>query len=253
MGCDIHLAVEVQDAKGVWHSVDEWGDKYGDGYPTIMHPYYDDRNYNLFAILANVRNGYGFGGIPTGDGFVPMAAPRGLPRDASIEVRAWSDRWGGDGHSHSWCTLRELLDYDWTQITSHVGMVTAFEYLRWIRGGEWSRKAQGESPDSWCGDVSGRNVSHISEREMREKVTPLLDERLTDDALRERLAELALGSTYCRVEWSQPYYKAVRYFLSDVMPRLWRLVVEPLPEHVGTRARGEPFGEDVRIVFFFDN
>ena len=44
---------------------------------------YGDRNYNLFAILANVRNGTAFAGCKTGEGFNPISNPKGVPSDAS--------------------------------------------------------------------------------------------------------------------------------------------------------------------------
>ena len=47
----------------------------------------------LFAILAGVRNGYGFAGCDTGDGFRPIAPPRGLPGDVSPEVAEEARRW----------------------------------------------------------------------------------------------------------------------------------------------------------------
>ncbi len=37
--------------------------------------------------------------------------PKGLPDNVSIEVKTESDEWGIDGHSHSFLTLKELLDY----------------------------------------------------------------------------------------------------------------------------------------------
>ena len=43
----------------------------------------------------------------------PIAEPRGLPDDCDPRVRACSNYWGADGHSHSWLTLSELTAYDW--------------------------------------------------------------------------------------------------------------------------------------------
>lgn len=74
---------------------------------------YSGRNYNLFAILANLRNGRGFAGVLTGEPTVPIDAPRGVPDDASLAYRNEVDNWGTDGHSHSWFSLHELLAYDW--------------------------------------------------------------------------------------------------------------------------------------------
>lgn len=128
MGADIHLFVEAKGRTGGnWHRLDRtvsipgWSSttQYSLGWG-------DHRNYNAFAMLANVRNGYGFAGVDLGDGYEPIDQPRGLPDDVSIEVLEESERWGIDGHSHSWFTLRELLDLEesgyWDKTTEHRGV-----------------------------------------------------------------------------------------------------------------------------------
>lgn len=131
MGCDIHQYVEAKQ-DGRWIEVK----------PLVKNPYYEKgstwdftanefvpvsearpRNYDAFAILGDVRNGRGFGGWATGDGFKPIAAHRGLPADVSRTVQAESDGWNGDGHSHNWLTLRELVADDayWNQTTIQYG------------------------------------------------------------------------------------------------------------------------------------
>ena len=236
MGADIHFYVEKQ-VNGVWQSADKWTpNRFAgeEGEPPLSLDYkdrfYDSRNYNLFGILANVRNGSGFAGCDTGDGFVPISDPRGLPEDVSEQVKADSDRWGVDGHSHSWLTVAELLAYDWTQTTKLRGYVSAAEYYLWNR---WKRQI-GERPDNYCGDICGSTIEKVSEEELRRRIEGLTggDWNRQEDKVKESLAHV-----YCRVEWEQPYYKPAREFLAETMPRLWRL--------------GRP--EDVRIVFFFDN
>ena len=150
MGCDVHMWAEVRRA-GVWEKIGdvfpnayadadaerrdiEWHNKWLAEHPDeddeeyrdpnwksfhrrlVDHPY-DQRNYALYSILADVRNGYGFAGVFTGMGFTPIAPPRGVPEDASPEYRAEVAAWGGDGHSHSWLTLKELQAYDWHKTT----------------------------------------------------------------------------------------------------------------------------------------
>lgn len=236
MGCNMHLYVEKQ-ANGAWQSADQWSpNKYADeeGEPPLSLEYedrfYSGRNYNLFAILAEVRNGRGFAGVRTGDGFVPISEPRGLPDDVSEQVKAESDRWSGDGHSHSWFTVAELLAYNWTQTTKLSGYVSAAEYYQWSR---WRRGA-GEGPESYCGGIGGGGIEKVTEDELRRRI-----EELTGGDWRQQEAKVKVGmpGVYCQVEWEQPYYKVARDFLAETMPRLWRL--------------GKP--DDVRIVFFFDN
>ncbi len=96
----------------------------------LEHEWYPGRNYNEFAILANVRNGRGFAGIKTGEGFNPIADPKGLPKDVSDDVASDSRAYGSDGHSHSWLTLKELIatpEY-WDQKTVFEGEAKEYAY-----------------------------------------------------------------------------------------------------------------------------
>ena len=89
MGTDITMAVEVRIG-------DRW--KWLDGEHVDV-----ERSYDLFGLLANVRNG------TWGDPVPVIAAPRGLPADA--DARLLVDVPGE--HSFSHLTLAELLAYDW--------------------------------------------------------------------------------------------------------------------------------------------
>ena len=103
MGCDIHCYKEKL-VNGKWVSADEWVEEDdGDGGTYMEVPYrkrFSERNYNLFGLLCdNVRTSH------------PLSfAERGMPEDASIEVKAEVERWDCDGHSHSYLSLQELKD-----------------------------------------------------------------------------------------------------------------------------------------------
>jgi len=87
-----------------WVSVDKWnydGDEWRTNWQDL---YYDERNYQLFSILADVRGDYS-----------PIVEPRGIPEDASTGYKYMCDRWGGDAHSHSYYTLTELLNVNWEE------------------------------------------------------------------------------------------------------------------------------------------
>lgn len=116
----------------------------------------DARNYSRFAILADVRNGYGFAGVDTGDGFRPISQPRGLPDPGGIYYDDDDFRFGD--HSFSWLTVDEILAYDYTQTTKRRGWVEAEEFARFESEG---------SPYSWSGMVAGGRTRHISNDEMR--------------------------------------------------------------------------------------
>lgn len=137
MGSDIHFFVEKKSPRGSWLSADHW--EIEDGQEVV--PYekcrYHQRNYNLFAILADVRNGTGFAGKPTGNGFTPIAKPKGLPLDVSPQVKAIATHWGCDGHSHSWLTLAELQAFDWNQTTLSYGQEGTYADLVDMLGKQW--------------------------------------------------------------------------------------------------------------------
>lgn len=130
MGCDIHLFVEIKSGPQLWQRVERsinLTENFGGDRRSLVLGWGDTRNYDAFAMLANVRNGYGFAGVDTGEGFEPIAMPKGLPSDASWEVHEEADDWGVDGHSHTWFTLRELLDLEesgyWDKTTIRRGVI----------------------------------------------------------------------------------------------------------------------------------
>lgn len=95
MGCDIHLFREKR-VGGKWVAEDEWVDGSVD-----WEKRFTDRNYNLFAILAGVRERE----IPP-----YKFEPRGLPLNVCNEIAEHSGEYGGDGHSHSYLYLHELKE-----------------------------------------------------------------------------------------------------------------------------------------------
>lgn len=148
MGCDIHMAVEVDKYGGrhnqpwTWRPITPicWACKgeqsdcpqcRGAGVSVL-----DDRNYCLFAALADVRNG------TWGVTATPISAPRGLPEDCSIRDDAWVF---GD-HSESWLSLAELLAYNWDAPVTYDAVVS-WEAWRAL-------KERGERPQSFCASSS---------------------------------------------------------------------------------------------------
>jgi hypothetical protein len=116
MGCDIHLYAEVK-KEGKWVNIDKYsknndfGEYEGEREFTIAREdrfYTGGRMYNLFAALCGVRD-FEFSNTPP-----KISEPKGLPDDVSAEVKLESDEYGSDGHSHSWNTLRELKEFDWS-------------------------------------------------------------------------------------------------------------------------------------------
>lgn len=203
---------------------------------TGREPGYRNRNYDVFAMLAGVRNGRGFAGCDLGDGFVPVAEPRGLPGDMSEPLRKlFHDAKEADGdefdalydkakadfgafpgeHTPSWLSLRELLDYDLNQVTRMRGVVTVAAYAA------WAETAPRKAPANYCGDVMGERIL-IADLSLLKEPPPLAFDP---------------SVTHVKVAWHETYREAGGCFFSVFVPELAK--------------HGAP--DDVRIVFNFDS
>lgn len=170
-----------------------------------------DRNYMLFSVLADVRN--------YSDRVKPIDLPRGLPDDVSLEVKRKSDYDGVDGHSHSWLTLRELLDYDWDgQETKYCNYVTPSGYKEYKKdGGVYSWGSIERHPEQSVG-ISNDDMSAVC------------------------------NGIYKNLDENKNYYTEVRWVktLRDVIGRdEVNGILDKLASY------GSP--DEVRLVFWFDN
>lgn len=240
MGTDIHMACEVK-RNDKWELVTDkvfknhWYEPNSE-YRWAKEEYtnipYDNRCYNLFAILAGVRNGRGFAGCKTGEEFNPISAPKGYPEDMCAELRSdISDDYDNEAYSHrptlsnehsaSWLTLKELLDYDWNQMHRNYGCVCEDTYRNFVMKGLY--------PSTWSGDIWGPNIIHLSEEEM---VDLIQGQYPREDGKQYYTACYFLAETY---------KDASGGFYDDVIPVLKKLI-----PNGGTT-------EDVRLVFDFDS
>jgi len=185
--------------------------------PTVVEGWlWDDRHYDLFAILGNVRNGFGFAGVQRGTGFNYISDSRGLPEDASPDLEIEFEE--GYYHSNSYVNLPELLDYDWDQTSTHYGTVQEEQYKVFKEKGK---------PRSWSGSISGQSVVELTNEQM--------DELVARHIAKEQ------GITYVtRVSWEEAYKESVATFYERCIPQLKEL--SSLPDY-----------SDVRIVFGFDS
>ena len=213
MGTDIHGVFQRRDpATGQWEDV-----------PST---YEQHRDYQLFAVLAGVRNGYGAAGVTTGEPVKPIASPRGLPDDFRVESEShpvpsvevlppWRrdghregepiEVWMGD-HSHSWLTGDEMLRWFATApVVTRTGILSRSVYEMWSGDGP---------PESWCGGIAGPNVKVVHDNAVEMAQTP--------------------DWTHVRCHWYSPLRAALAYLFDEVA----RLVKE----------HGE-----VRFVFGFDS
>ena len=251
MGCDIHFFVERR-IRGIWTRVPDpirtcWscdGKKIIKDKPCWLckgkgkhrESFWDDRSYDTFAILADVRNGYGFAGCKTGDGYRPIAAPRGVPHDVSPSILKAIEEYGEDGHSHSFLTVAEILAYDWKQTTKRGGVITAHQY-QW-----WREHGRGQPEGGWSGGVSGPGIETVSEKQLQKLImtgiVPINKEQPTERASMLDEPPAKDGKRYYTyVSWPVVYEDVAAGFLKVVHEELVPL--------------GPP--TDTRAVFFFDN
>jgi hypothetical protein len=263
MGTDIHMRAEVKPAPDApWLAVGSvfpngWYDPIRDAQtkhrlldegrktdsftsiwssPTTPEPY-GNRNYTLFAALSDVRNGYGFAGIPTGEPIPSsVAAGRGLPADLARHFdeeryleRKQYDEWDAGvpedlsneelaerlfifgAHSQGWLTLGELLDYDWDYEVTHYGLVKADEFRRC-----YESRFELE-PRSWCGDISGGSVIKLdAEAAIAMIHAGQFPEAAEEDADPDDFSPRPTPSYHVRHEWSHPLREDVQDFLDTV-------------------------------------
>ena len=244
MGCDIHLFVEVR-KDGKWEAIKDidkialWqaqenlkdfenfdeGEVSGytemdfierveqESQPKYMF-LYNGRNYNLFSMLADVRNGYKCNGKLYM--ITPISEPRGVPADAGTAYKEYVEEWGVDGHSHSYFTLAELDTPYWLGTERFGGYVT---------------------PESFKAHMDGERFgSYVNTRDNDTVVSnEEMEAYVKSDEFNPFRRDLL---TF--VEWDTPRFKLDSYFYNEVLGYLRKL--------------GEDYGSDnVRIVFFFDN
>ena len=221
MGTDIHgIFQRYNKATGNWCDIES--------------DYKQYRDYQLFAVLAGVRNGTGFAGIKTGDAVKPISEPRGLPSDfemdddmhpivklehMAIEMREYhrTDEelaiWMGE-HSQSWLTGQEMLSwFEHAPTVSKFGVLDRGVYEAWKHRVYEAWKHRG-NPTKYCGDINGPNVIVINDTEIEKEQTP--------------------NWTHIQCTWKRDLREELAYFFDEVA----RLVNE--------------YG-DVRFVFGFDS
>ncbi len=142
MGCDIHIYFECNRSirgSNKWVSGDYFkSNPYYNGEDENEYeivPICSGRNYELFSVLADVRN---YNGIE------PICQPKGLPDDCCELIKKASKDWGSDGHSHSYFTLRELQDYANKKVKT--------KYKGFMHPEEAAKVDKGEMPR--CGAVA---------------------------------------------------------------------------------------------------
>lgn len=214
MGCDIHVFLEKKDGDK-WLAVQGPNPYYGkwDGESelTLEGWLFDGRNYNLFSILADVRNNCGA---------VPISMPRGVPEDASMEITKESECIGCDGHTHSWYTLKELLEFNWdNSFVENEAYVSEEVYKQFKNGG---------GPYPCCGDISGPKIEKILNYEM-------------DRVIKNKYPWEINKQFYTAIKWKTSY--------KDIADNM----LESINKYIEQQSISNSELDDYRIVFWFDN
>ena len=215
MGCYIHIWAEVKKDgkwakvgkvfKNTYYDQDEPNRVDEDGYEwnaEMTDSPYQGRSYNLFSILANVRNGEGFAGCDTGDGFVPIAMPRGLPEDVNPEIFKrfvlLIDDAKEDEGVEGYCSQEQADRYvaakysklvkdadgrpavtrpDWHSASwLTVAEMRAYDWQQktkhrgWVDPWNFELWRRNGKPGSWSGGVFGGSIEHISNQQMAKMI-----------------------------------------------------------------------------------
>ena len=232
MGTDIHLGVERLH-NGSWEPLDvlpsheELIEAYtnirsedpalGEPAAKLLGAWPMHRDYDLFAMLADVRNGVGFGGMKRAEPVTPLFAGRGRPEDTSFPLHD-GDHWLGGYHSFTWCTYAEAMKAPWTRGVSTYGVVEFSEWVRW-------KTSEDLTPKMWSASIGGGGTKIVGE----------------ETALHlQESGEDTDGLVYVTSQWE---WKP----LADSPFRRWLLTPE-------FQAAAEKYGpENIRICMSFDS
>lgn len=215
MGCDIHIYVEKKTSKA-WEAISgpnpyiadyEMYEKraleredvskaqnYRDEVsrmkqkePVVMEGWiYNGRNYNLFSILAGVRNTYEV---------IPIAPPRGMPLEASGTVRNEHEGWGLDAHSCSYFTFAEILKFDWeNRGLENEGYVDEETYKKFLETGD---------PYPCCSGVGGGNIEKVLNSEMNR-------------IIKEKYPWENDKNFYTAIKWTRKYSEIASEILNNI-------------------------------------
>ena len=216
MGCDIHCFVEKKNRKtDKWEKISGFKNAWDE--ENCESPF-ENRNYREFALLADVRNGCGWGYCPSdnteSDAIRPIALPKGIPEDVSPEVKKKIDACAEDGHSHSYLTAKEISEYDTNNSVNIRGYVNVREYKKFKETGDADMLSQ---------DVCGGNI-------IKKPNDECID-------FQEKNPDMYV---FTQIEFKKTAAELARWLFGDGLKQLMERSED------GT-------GDDVRIVFFFDN
>lgn len=205
MGTDIHGVFQKHNTE-----TNTWED--------VQTEYNFYKHYQLFAVLADERNGVGFAGVSTGEYVTPISLPRGVPVDFNIDEHGYygeptfglqgedSNRAWLGYHGYSWLLNSEILQwYENAPKVLQVGIVDKEDYKN------WDKKSV---PQSYYADISGKDIVVVNDSELEMQTHP--------------------NWTHVKCSWYSDLKKELAYFVYEVK-------------------RLQDMHDKVRFVFGFDS
>lgn len=201
----------------------------------------DDRDYDTFAVLADVRNGRGFAGVETGEGWPVFANPRGLPDDMEY-VQTEENEETGEEEVRETFSAEEAMNG-----SPRVKLETPYYYC-------FDKDKKDPVHYLWLGDHS---YSHFTLTELKElrafvlkekpeyEIRGMISKKQATALERGELPEEWCGGTsnpdYVKAAWKRP-----------TLDCLW-LLQKQIAELETLAKETETPEDDVRMVFGFDS
>lgn len=193
--------------------------------------FFTDRNYRVFAVLGNVRNGSGFAGVYTHDAIPFISDNRGHPEGVTREALAKLS----NEHSETWVDLAELKAYDYRQTITEGGVIDEQTFLKMLIDNR-------DAPDSWSGMVSGALTKVLTTDQYAALYESPIDLLQGKAENRRPTAAYNAGVAYhIQHVWKRSLYDEVSAIPGQMIPYLEKLVPKGGSD------------EDVRLVFDFDS
>jgi hypothetical protein len=181
---------KVSDLKGPPHLYHMIGD------PAFnKNSWYNGRSYNLFALLAGVRNS---------DMIPSIKEPIGIPSDVSSAVKKIYEKMGSKVYNSSSYTLKELLDKK--DITFNIKSILDHEMYKKYKKGEY--------PEFWYTSQQ-ISIADLITNERMDKVLKLIKFADPQDKY------------YTEVSMDYPYKKVHTHFWEKIIPAMQKLGKDP--------------------------
>lgn len=223
MGTDIHCVFQAKAKDVAKFTGSQTPVKDPEEWIDIASEWDENRHYLLFAVLADVRNGFGFAGSYRHEPLRPIVEERrGLPDDFAYDHDL---RWMGD-HSFHWLYGSEMLE--WTRLDRSLvfgGIIDREDFEKWDGSSE---------PESYSGGIFGPGIIVITDKASAARCYVSVDEEQNTKETGLMVAPTE-NWTHIRVWWRSSLLDQLSYFFNGI--------IKPLMGNYG----------EIRMVMGFDS